>query len=434
MARRLDTRDADFDAQLGALLDRTYAAPAEADRVAATILADIRARGDQALAACCQRYEGWDPAAAGGFRMDPAAIERGAGRAAPAVRAALARAAARIRAYHARQLPEDAFWADGAGVELGWRWRPVDSVGVYVPGGRARYPSSVLMSAIPARVAGVERVVITTPCGGGDPDPLVLEAARLAGVSEIYRIGGAQAVAALAYGTESVGAVDLVVGPGNAYVTAAKRRLSGVVGLDAPAGPSELLIIADGNNDPTHLASDLLAQAEHDPLAQSVLVTDDPELAQRVAEAVEAVLARLPAADVARQSWQDRGAIVRVGAWEEAVAIANRMAPEHLQVCTPDSQRIAESVRHAGAVFLSSGTPEVFGDYLAGPSHVLPTNGAARHASGLSVLTFLKRTSLMRCGAGARADLARDAAILARAEGLEAHALSAEARGTVPGQ
>jgi histidinol dehydrogenase len=344
-------------------------------------------------------------------------------------RAALELARDRIAAYHLRQKPADASYVDETGVHLGWRWTPVESAGIYVPGGTAAYPSSVLMNAIPARVAGVPRVAMAVPTPDGLVSPLVLVAARIAGVDEIYRIGGAQAIGALAYGTETIRPVVKITGPGNAYVAAAKRLVYGTVGIDMIAGPSEVVVVADGSNAPAWIAADLLAQAEHDTAAQSILVTDDPAFAEDVVRAVESHLETLPRAAIAAESWRTFGAIILVRSLaEEAPGLVDRLAPEHLELAVEDPDGLAERISNAGAIFLGRHTPEAVGDYLAGPNHVLPTARAARHASGLSVLDFMKRTSLLKCDADSLGTLAAATEALARAEGLEAHARSVAIR------
>jgi histidinol dehydrogenase len=343
-------------------------------------------------------------------------------------RAALELAAERIRAYHARQLPEDARWTDPDGATLGWRWTPVAAAGLYVPGGLASYPSSVLMNAIPAQVAGVGRLAICAPTPDGVANPLVLLAARLSGVDTIYRIGGAQAIAAMAYGTETVAAVDKITGPGNAYVAAAKRRVFGKVGIDMIAGPSEILVIADADNDPDWIAIDLLSQAEHDESAQSILITDDDAFGRAVAAAVEARLGTLERAHIAGPSWRDYGAVIVVRDLAEAAALSDRIAPEHLELCVADPEALLEGITHAGAVFLGQWTPEAIGDYVGGPNHVLPTARSARFSSGLSVLDFMKRTTLARMTPEALRAIGPAAETLARSESLEAHGLSVRAR------
>jgi histidinol dehydrogenase len=394
----------------------------------ADILARVRREGDAALIALTEQFDRVRLTPQG-LRVQPAEIEAACAACAPDDLAALEFAAERIRAFHLRQKPADLLWEDGLGVRLGLRWTPLEAVGIYVPGGRAAYPSSVLMNAIPARVAGVERIVMTVPAPGGELSPLVLAAAALAGIHEVWRVGGAQAVAALAFGTESIRPVDKIVGPGNAFVAEAKRQVFGRVGIDAIAGPSEVVVVADGRQRPDWIAADLLAQAEHDPLAQSILITEDAALADAVASEVERQLAALARPEVARASWQDQGAIILVPL-ERAPALVDRLAPEHLQIVLEPAaaEAFAARVRHAGAIFLGAFTPEVIGDYVGGPNHVLPTGRTARYASGLSVYDFMKRTTLLGCTPEACAALVPAAARLARAEGLEAHALAVERR------
>ncbi len=418
---------ADFEDRFAALLGLRSAAAADVAAAVAGIIADVRARGIEAVAELTRRFDRLDLAETP-LAFTPAEIAAAAARVPAAERAALELAAERIRAYHARQLPEDAEWTDPAGVTLGWRWTPVDAAGLYVPGGRASYPSSVLMNAIPARVAGVSRLVICAPTPDGEVNPLVLLAARLAGVEEIYRIGGAQAIAAMAYGAGPLAPVDKITGPGNAYVAAAKRRVFGDVGIDMIAGPSEVLVIADADNDPDWIALDLLAQAEHDESAQSILMTDDPALAEAVPGAVERRLRHLERAAIAGASWRDFGAVILVGDLAQAAALANRVAPEHLQLCVAAPEALVPLVRHAGAIFLGALTPEAIGDYVGGPNHVLPTAGSARFSSGLSVLDFMKRTTTARVSRQGMAAIGPAAETLARSEGLEAHALSLRAR------
>jgi histidinol dehydrogenase len=427
MARRLSTADPGFAAGFARLMDPSRAAAADVRAAVAAILADVRTRGDAALLELTERHDG--------LRLTPATlafsgdeIAAAAAQADPEDVAALERAAARIRAWHERQRPDAAGWTDADGVGLGWRWTPVDAAGLYVPGGLASYPSSLLMNAIPARVAGVGRLAVAAPTPGGAVNPLVLAAARIAGVDEIWRIGGAQAIAALAYGTETIRPVDKITGPGNAWVAEAKRQVFGDVGIDMIAGPSEVLVIADADNDPDWLALDLLAQAEHDARAQAILITDDAALADAVAAAVAARLATLGRGAIAGASWRDHGAIVTVRDLAEAAELANRIAPEHLELAVADPDALAARIDHAGAIFLGPWTPEVAGDYTAGPNHVLPTAGSARFSSGLSVLDFMKRTTLLRLSPAALGAIGPAAARLARAEGLEAHALSVEAR------
>jgi len=422
MPRRLDARAEDFERQFAKLIG-----PRETEedvvRAVQAIIADVRARGDAALIELSRRFDRVEltPANLRVSEEEIAAAERNCS---DEVRNALRVAAARIRGYHERQLPKDESFTDSIGVNLGWRWRPLSSVGLYVPGGTASYPSSVLMNAVPARVAGVERIVMVTPASGGAINPLTLVAARLAGVSEIYRIGGAQAVAALAYGTETIAAVDKIVGPGNAYVAAAKREVFGRVGIDSIAGPSEILVVADSGNDPAWVAADLLSQAEHDASSQSILITDDPALADSVAGEVERQMALLPRREIASRSWADHGAIIVVARIEDAAALVDRIAPEHLEIATADPKAFLSRVNHAGAAFLGRHTPEAIGDYIAGPNHVLPTSRTARFSSGLSVLDFLKRTTVLACDAESLAAIGSHALVLAEAEGLAAHGRS----------
>ncbi|MEY4680086.1 MAG: histidinol dehydrogenase [Pseudomonadota bacterium] len=400
---------------------------ARVDAVAAAIVEDVQRRGDKALFEHTLKLDGVAPGRLG-LRIPRREIEA-AWRAVPArARRALEVAAARIEAFHRRQVPADAAWTDGEGIRLGWRWTPVDSAGIYVPGGRAAYPSSVLMNAIPARVAGVKRIAMVVPAPRGELDPLVVAAARLAGIEEIHRCGGAQAIAALAWGTRSIAPVDKVVGPGNAYVAAAKRLVFGRVGIDAIAGPSEVVVVADAENDPDWIAADLMAQAEHDPMAQSILMTDDAGFAARVEAAVGRLLAVLPRREIAAASWRDHGAIVVLRRLSDAPALVDRLAPEHLQLAVADPDRLAARVRHAGAIFLGRHAPEALGDYVAGPNHVLPTSRTARFASGLGVLDFMKRTTLVGADRDTLARLAPAAVALARAEGLGAHARSISVR------
>jgi histidinol dehydrogenase len=392
------------------------------------ILADVRNRGDAALAELTQRFDGHSLAEDANWRIELADCREAFEALKPELRAALELAAARIRAYHEAQKPQDRDHTDETGVRLGAKWLPVDAAGLYVPGGRAAYPSSLLMNAIPAKVAGVERLVVATPTPKGQVSPLVLAAAHLAGVDEIWRVGGAQAVGALAYGTQRIRAVDVITGPGNAWVAEAKRQLYGVVGIDMVAGPSEILVIADAKNDPEWIAADLLSQAEHDPSAQSILITDDAVFADTVADRVGVEIAMLQTARVADQSWSKHGVIIEVESLEEAPALANALAAEHVEIATDDPERLFARIRHAGSVFLGRHTPEAVGDYVAGPNHVLPTGRRARFASGLSVLDFMKRTSFIQLDARALAAVGPAAIALAEAEGLPAHARSIETR------
>ncbi|HLY44987.1 MAG TPA: histidinol dehydrogenase [Stellaceae bacterium] len=423
MAITLTTGDPGFEDAFRALLAMKREGAAEVDDAVAAIIADVAARGDAALVEYTNRFDRVRLGPAG-LRLSPAEIAAGADAAAPETVAALRVAAARIESFHRRQLPSDIDYVDPEGVRLGQRWRPLEAAGLYVPGGTAAYPSSVLMNAIPAKVAGVERLVITVPAPDGVLNPLVLAAARLVGIDEIYRIGGAQAIAALAYGTATVAPVDKIVGPGNAYVAAAKRRVFGRVGIDMIAGPSEILVVADRHNDPAWIAADLLSQAEHDEAAQAILIADDADFAARVEREVARHLQRLPRAEIAGASWQRNGAIILVGGWDEAVPLIDRIAPEHLELAIDEAAALAARVRHAGAIFLGRHTPEAIGDYIAGPNHVLPTARSARFASGLGVLDFMKRTTIVGCDAASLAVLAPAAIRLAEAEGLDAHALS----------
>jgi histidinol dehydrogenase len=427
MALLLATGDPGFKAAFRRLLDAKRETSDDVDRAVADIVDDVARRGDAALFEYTRRFDKVDLEKCG-LRLTRGEIAAGAAEAPADTVAALNLAAERIESFHRRQLPADLDYVDALGVQLGARWRPIDAVGLYVPGGTAAYPSSVLMNAIPAKVAGVERLAMAVPAPDGVLSPLVLAAAELVGIDEIYRIGGAQAVAALAYGTASIAAVDKIVGPGNAYVAAAKRRVFGRVGIDMIAGPSEILVVADAANDPEWIAADLLSQAEHDAAAQAILITNDDGFAAAVAAAVERHLKHLPRAAIARASWQAHGAIVIVADWREAPALIDQIAPEHLELAIEAAEEIAAAVRHAGAIFLGRRTPEAIGDYIAGPNHVLPTARSARFASGLGVLDFLKRTSLVRCDEASLAVLAPAAIRLAEAEGLAAHALSLSIR------
>ena len=425
MARRFDASDPGFPQAFAAFLDERRGAPADVDAAVAGIIERVRREGAPAVLDYARRFDRVE-LTEGELRVTPAEIEAGAARCPAEVRDALAFAAARIRAYHERQRPADARWTDEEGVELGWRWTPLESVGVYVPGGRAAYPSSLLMNVVPAQVAGVDRIAMVTP--PGRLEPAVLAAAQVAGVEEIWRIGGAQGCAALAYGCGALAPVDKIVGPGNAYVSAAKRRLYGVVGIDALAGPSEILVVADADNDPAWIAADLLSQAEHDPDAQAILITDDAAFAERVAAAVEAQLTSLATAEVARTSWERHGAVV-LGRLEDCPAWVDAIAPEHVEFAVREPEALAARVRHAGAIFLGRWTPEAVGDYVAGSNHVLPTSRAARFSSGLSVYDFLKRTSILRCSPGGPSRrLGPPTVALADAEGLPAHSRAAALR------
>ncbi|MFM2043844.1 MAG: histidinol dehydrogenase [Pseudomonadota bacterium] len=427
MPRKLFTRDADFEAQFQALLHDKRETARDVTEAVAAVLADVQARGDAAVIEYTSRWDRLELTPAT-LRLTAAEIDAAVGACDGETLAALRLAAARIRDFHARQVPEASRYTDAAGVRLGARWTPVGAAGIYVPGGTAAYPSSVLMNAIPAKVAGVARIAMVVPTPDGALNPLVLAAAREAGVEEIYRIGGAQAVAALAYGTETIAPVDKIVGPGNAYVANAKRQVFGTVGIDMIAGPSEILVVADGANDPAWIAADLLSQAEHDTSAQSILITDDAGFALRVEQAVADTLARLPRAAIAGESWRNHGAVIVVGDLDESVALIDRLAPEHLELAVADADGLAARVRNAGAIFLGRHTPEAIGDYVAGPNHVLPTARSARFSSGLNVLDFMKRTTLVGCDAASLARIGPAAVSLARAEGLHAHALSVSIR------
>ena len=419
----LDTRDAGFETAFATLLAAKRENAADVDVAVAAIIDHVASRGDAALVEYTNRFDRVELTPAR-LRLTKGEIAAGADAAPTETVDALRLAAERIESFHRRQLPMMIDYVDDAGVRLGLRWRPVAAAGLYVPGGTAAYPSSVLMNAIPAKVAGVERLVMTVPAPDGVLNPLVLAAARLVGIDEIYRIGGAQAVAALAYGTATIKAVDKIVGPGNAYVAAAKRRVFGRVGIDMIAGPSEILVVADRRNDPTWIAADLLSQAEHDAAAQAILVTDSSEFAAAIEAAAARHLEHLPRADIARASWQANSAILLVADWNEAAPLIDRIAPEHLELAIDDPDALAARVHHAGAIFLGRYTPEAIGDYVAGPNHVLPTARSARFASGLGVLDFMKRTTIVGCNAASLDALAPAAIRLAEAEGLDAHALS----------
>ena len=427
MALWLERRAADFEARFGELLAAKREASADVNAAVAAIIAQVRREQDAALIDLTLRYDRVDLRESG-LRVSAAEIAEAHASVDAKTLAALELARDRILAHHRRQVPADDFYVDELGIELGVRWSAVDSVGLYVPGGTASYPSSVLMNAVPAKVAKVERIVMVVPTPDGELNPLVLVAAELAGVHEIYRIGGAQAIAALAYGTDTLAPVVKIVGPGNAYVAAAKRQVFGQVGIDMVAGPSEVVVIADKDNDPAWIAADLLAQAEHDEAAQSILITDDTDFGRAVAAAVEAQLATLPRAGVARSSWQDFGAIILVDNLDQAPALANRLAPEHLEIATSDPETLGARIRNAGALFLGRYTPEVIGDYVAGSNHVLPTARSSRFASGLGVLDFMKRTSILKLDAEGLKALGPAAMTLATAEGLDAHRRSVAIR------
>jgi histidinol dehydrogenase len=423
----LNAGDPGFRSALERLLTQRSGSMQRVDAPVRAIIDDVVANGDEALVRYTRQFDRFDVTVAT-LRVTDAEIDAAMAAVPHATLQALELAARRIETFHTRHLPRDDSYTDDAGALLGARWTPIDAAGLYVPGGQAAYPSSVLMNAVPARIAGVGRIVMVSPSPDGRMNPLVLAAARLAGVHEVYRVGGAQAVAALAWGTQTIRPVDKIVGPGNAWVAEAKRQVFGRVGIDSIAGPSEVLIIADGNNNPHWIAADLLAQAEHDEDAQSILVTDSEPFARSVENAVVSLLTRLPRATIARKSWDAHGGIIIVSSLSKAGAIANRVAPEHLQICTPDPAAIAATVRHAGAIFLGATTPEAIGDYVGGPNHVLPTSGAARFSSGLSALDFMKRTTILSTPAGALEAIGPSAALMADAEGLDAHALSVRVR------
>jgi histidinol dehydrogenase len=427
MAVFLNADDPDFETAFATLLGAKREDSPDVQNVVAEIISEVRAGGDKAVLRLTEKFDRL-ALTADQMRFSKDQIAQYCAEVSREERAALELAAERIRAYHQKQLPEDAQWTDPSGAELGWRWTPVSAAGLYVPGGLASYPSSVLMNAIPAKVAGVERLVVVVPTPDGAVNPLVLLAAEIVGVDEVYRIGGAQAIAALAYGTDTIAPVDKITGPGNAYVAVAKRQVFGKVGIDMIAGPSEILVIADADNDPDWIALDLLSQAEHDASAQSILITDDAEFAKAVDKAVEARLATLERRDIAAASWRDFGAIIKVPSLEIAAQLSDRIAPEHLELCVADPKALSEKVTHAGAIFLGMWTPEAIGDYVGGPNHVLPTARSARFSSGLSVLDFVKRTTLASMSAEALRAIGPAAETLAISESLEAHGLSVRAR------
>jgi histidinol dehydrogenase len=427
MPQFLDAQAADFEVAFNTLLNAKREDSPDVDAIVAGIIADVRARGDEAVLELTEKFDRIK-LTPDTMRVTANEVEEAASQVAPDVRAALELAAERITAYHSRQMPEDAEWTDEAGATLGWRWTPVSAAGLYVPGGLASYPSSVLMNAIPAKVAGVQRLAITVPTPDGILNPAVLLAAKLAGVDEIYRIGGAQAIAALAYGTDTIAPVDKITGPGNAFVAAAKRRVFGKVGIDMIAGPSEILVIADGDNDPDWIALDLLSQAEHDESAQSLLITTDAAFGQAVADAVDKRLETLERRAIAGASWRDFGAIITVPDLATAAALSDRIAPEHLELCVADPVALSKDITHAGAIFLGQWTPEAIGDYIGGPNHVLPTARSARFSSGLSVMDFVKRTTLAQMTPASLRAIGPGAEALAQSESLEAHGLSVTAR------
>ena len=423
----LNSSDSDFAAAFEGLLHMKRESDADVDAVVADILADVRDRGDAAVIELTAKFDQLD-LTADTLAFTREEIDAAIETVPSAERDALELAADRIRAYHERQVPEDAWWTDDSGAQLGWRWTPVEAAGLYVPGGLASYPSSVLMNAIPASVAGVENLVICAPTPRGEVNPLVLLAARLSGVETVYRIGGAQAVGAMAYGTQTIAKVDKITGPGNAFVAATKRRVYGTVGIDMIAGPSEILVIADKDNNPDWIAMDLLSQAEHDESAQSILITDDAAFGEAVVASVEAALETLERRDIARASWRDFGAVVLVKDLDEAAALSDRIAPEHLELCVADAEAYSKKIRHAGAIFIGAWTPEAIGDYIGGPNHVLPTARSARFSSGLNVLDFMKRTTLAQMTPAALRAIGPAAETLAKSESLQAHGLSVRAR------
>ena len=427
MPLRLDSESPDFETAFAALLTTKREVSDDVDQAVRAIIRDVRGEGDAALIRYSERFDTVDLRALG-LRVGADEIAAAHKSARPEEVAALELAHDRIKVFHEKQVPANLRYTDPLGVELGWRWTAIQAVGLYVPGGTASYPSSVLMNAVPAKVAGCGRLVMVVPAPRGRINPLVLVAATLAGVDEIYRVGGAQAIAALAYGTETIAPVMKIMGPGNAYVAAAKRQVFGTVGIDMIAGPSEVLIIADHTADPEWVAADLLAQAEHDTAAQSILMTDDAALADAVTREVEAQLQTLPREAIARASWQDFGAIIRVRSLDDAVPLADRLAPEHLEIIATDAERISDAIRNAGAIFLGAHTPEAVGDYVGGSNHVLPTARSARFSSGLNVLDYMKKTSILKCSAESLQAIGPAAVTLGEAEGLDAHARSVAMR------
>ena len=427
MAIHLEAKDPGFEGAFQRILEAKREPGADVGATVSAILSDVRSRGDAAVIEYTSKFDDFDlkPST---MAFGPKDIAGARKKCSSVVIAALELAAVRIIDYHKHQVPKDLDYIDDVGVRLGYRWTPIQSVGLYVPGGTAAYPSSVLMNALPAKIAGVERIAMVVPTPRGKINPLVLAAASIAGVNEIYRIGGAQAIGALAYGTNTISHVDKIIGPGNAYVAAAKRQVFGTVGIDMIAGPSEILVIADAKNDPAWIAADLLSQAEHDPNAQSILITDDSAFANAVEEAVEGQLKKLPRVKIATASWRDFGAVIVVDNLADTIALVDRIAPEHLEIATENPNSLAAQVRNAGAIFLGRYAPEALGDYIAGPNHVLPTGRSARFSSGLGVVDFLKRTSIIGSDASALAKIGPAAVSLAKAEGLDAHGLSLSIR------
>jgi len=428
MTFRIALHDPDRLAAIEHLISASREAVSDVGQNVAEIISRVRAQGDAAILELTQTFDHHSAATMADLNLSASRLKSAYDRLDDDLRSALNLAAERIIAFHERQRPEAMEWVDQAGVRLGLRQTPVDAAGLYVPGGKAAYPSSVLMNALPAKVAGVERLVMVTPTPNGEANDLVLAAAHLAGISEVWTIGGAQAIAALAYGTETIKPVDKITGPGNAWVATAKRQVFGQVGIDSIAGPSEVLIMADAENNPDWIAMDLMAQAEHDELAQSILITDDQDFAHAVDAAVDQVIAGLPRSDIAGASWRDHGAIITVKDWDEGVDLANRLAPEHLEIATSNAEELSQKIKHAGAIFIGAHTPEAVGDYVAGPNHVLPTSRTARFSSGLGVVDFMKRTTLLACDANALRHIGPAAIRLAEAEGLDAHARSISRR------
>ncbi|MBO6550095.1 MAG: histidinol dehydrogenase [Rhizobiales bacterium] len=427
MVARLNNQDSEFEQQFQTLLNAKRESAADVNDAVSEIIKNVRINGNDALYEFTERFDNQDLKTSG-LAITDDEIDEAIKNVPAETMQALELAATRIESHHKKQQPENQRYTDEIGVELGYRWSPVTAAGLYVPGGTASYPSSVLMNAIPAKVAGVERLVMVVPTPNGVTNPLVLAAAKLAGIKEIYRIGGAQAIAALTFGTETISPVDKIVGPGNAYVAAAKRQVFGTVGIDMIAGPSEVLIIADKNNNPDWIAADLLAQAEHDVAAQSILITDAPDLASEVEKAVTAQLTTLPRGDIAGKAWADFGAIILVDELEKAAELSDRLAPEHLELALDDPETMFEKIKHAGAVFIGHHTPEAIGDYVGGSNHVLPTARSARFSSGLNVLDFMKKTTILKCSADGLRALGPSAITLAEAEGLGAHARSVSIR------
>ncbi|MFT6558466.1 histidinol dehydrogenase [Sneathiella sp.] len=432
MPVKLSVQDQDFETAFQNLLFQKRETDADVSAIVADILADVRENGDKAVLAYTNKFDRLSLTSADEIRVTDAEIKQALAGCDAQTLNALKIAAARIEAYHQKQKPDDLFYTDTDGIQLGHRWTAIENVGLYVPGGLATYPSSVLMNAIPAKVAGAERLVMVVPTPDGVINPLVLAAADLCGVTEIYRIGGAQAVAALAYGTETIAPVDKIVGPGNAFVATAKKQVFGTVGIDMIAGPSEILVVADAQNDPAWIAADLLSQAEHDPVAQSILITDNADFANSVEQAVTHTLKTLSRGEIAAASWENYGAVIVVNSMDDAVPLVNRIAPEHLELCVDDPETYAKNIRHAGAIFMGRYTPEAIGDYIAGPNHVLPTARTARFSSGLSTLDFMKRSSLIKLDADGLGKIGPDAVRLANSEGLGAHALSVAIRMNKP--